>query len=186
MASGGGDCSGGFIETTLSEYKEMKKIEHSFSFDSFSEIEELQPADRLLLEEARNATVNAYAPYSQFHVGAALKLLNEKLITGSNQENASFPAGICAERVALSAASAQFPGVPVITLAVSYDNKRGQSIHPISPCGICRQTLLEYELKLKHPIRLILGGLSGQIFILPSAKLLLPLSFSSDDMLQDP
>lgn len=162
----------------------MEKIKHSFSFDSFSEMEELEPTDCLLLEEARNATANAYAPYSNFHVGAALILSNGKLITGSNQENASFPAGICAERVALSSASAQYPKIPVIALAVSYDNKRGESTHPISPCGICRQTLLEYELKLHHPIKLILGGLTGKIFILSSAKLLLPLSFTSDDMQQ--
>lgn len=163
----------------------MKKIRHTFSFDCFSGIEELEAADRLLLEKARKVTAIAYAPYSHFHVGAALILANGKVITGTNQENASFPAGICAERVALATASVQFPDIAIKTLAISYDNKMGQSVHPISPCGICRQTLLEYEQKLNSPIRLILGGQAGKIYILQTAKYLLPMSFSADDMVGD-
>lgn len=160
----------------------LKKITHTFSFDRFSSAAELPPADRVLLEEAREAAGRAYAPYSRFCVGAALVLSNGEIIKGANQENASFPAGICAERVALSAASVQFPHVFIEGLAVSYENKQGPSAHPITPCGICRQSLLEYEQKQQHPIRLILGGLSGKVFVLSSAKYLLPMSFSADDL----
>lgn len=160
----------------------MKTITHTILIDSYSDAAELSAADRSLLEEARKATAKAYAPYSHFHVGAVLTLSNGETVTGTNQENASFPAGICAERVALSTASVQFPGIRIEALAVSYDNKQGPSVHPISPCGICRQTLLEYEQKQNHPIRLILGGQSGPVYVVPSANDLLPMSFSADDM----
>lgn len=164
----------------------MKKITHTFSFDCAGGAEELTSADRLLLQEAQSITRHAYAPYSRFHVGAALVLSNGQIVRGTNQENASFPAGICAERVALASAATQFPDVAVSALAVSYDNKQGSSTHPITPCGICRQTLLEQEQKQQMPIRLILGGLSGKIFILASAKYLLPMSFSASDMAEEP
>ena len=142
----------------------------------------LNPEDVLLFEAARNATGHAYAPYSSFRVGAAIRLSDGNIITGSNQENASFPAGICAERVALSAASAIAPGVSITAMALTYINKSDASQHPISPCGICRQTLAEYEQRFDRPIRLILGGNTGEIFILNKATDLLPLAFSSQEL----
>jgi len=110
------------------------------------------------------------------------RLTNGKTVAGSNQENASYPVGLCAERVLLSAASSLYPGVPVESIGISYHNDNGKSDRPITPCGICRQTLVEYETRLQHPIRLILGGMEGKIFIIPKAGMLLPLSFSGDDM----
>jgi len=142
----------------------------------------LEAPDAELFESARKATGSAYAPYSKFSVGVAVRLENGQIITGSNQENASFPAGICAERVTLSAASAVFPGIAVTDLALTYINESGTGNRPISPCGICRQTLAEYEQRFGRSMRLILGGISGEIFILNRATDLLPFAFSSQEL----
>jgi cytidine deaminase len=143
---------------------------------------ELSRPDALLLEEARKATQQAYAPYSRFRVGAAAILPDGQVVTGSNQENASFPAGICAERVLLSAVASLYPGQPILTLAVSYLNGQGASKVPITPCGICRQSLSEYQSRTRQPIRLILGGQEGPVWVIEDAGALLPLAFSSGDM----
>jgi len=134
------------------------------------------------LTDARNVTDKAYAPYSNFHVGAAAKLENGKIVTGTNQENASYPVGICAERVLLSAISSLYEGIPVETMAVSYQSKKMKSDHPISPCGMCRQALQEFEGRTGRPIRLILAGMEGEIYIINSASQLLPLAFSSEEL----
>jgi len=160
----------------------MKKQEYNFSFEVYDSVEDLKNEDRELVEEARKTTANAYAPYSHFNVGAIAKLHNGETVKGTNQENAAYPVGICAERVLLSAAATLFPDIAIDTLAISYDNKNGKSNHPISPCGICRQTLLEYEERVKQPIRIILSGLEGKIFIIKKASQLLPLSFGGDDL----
>src|SRR5690606_17651202 len=99
-----------------------------------------------------------------------------------NQENASFPAGICAERVLLSAASSQYSGIPLDTIALSYESAVSESDHPISPCGICRQSLAEQEIRQNSPIRLIMGGQSGPIYIVSSVTDLLPLSFNGNEL----
>ncbi|MDP4130008.1 MAG: cytidine deaminase [Bacteroidota bacterium] len=160
----------------------MKKRELTISVDVYADCHELETADAQLLDLARKATVDAYAPYSRFRVGAAVRLANGKMLTGTNQENASFPAGICAERVALSAASALYPGIGVTDLAVSFFHEEGKNDRPISPCGICRQTLTEYEIRAGQPIRLILGGSAGEIFVLTSAADLLPFAFTSSEI----
>ena len=160
----------------------MKKEEYSFSFEVYNSIDDLLPGDARLVSEARNVTANAYAPYSHFNVGAVAKLANGQTVIGTNQENAAYPVGICAERVLLSSAATLFPNMAIDTMAISYDNKNGKSNHPISPCGICRQTLMEYEERVKQPIRLILSGLEGKIYIIKKASQLLPLSFGGDDL----
>lgn len=160
----------------------MNKEKFEFSFDVYDGIDELNADDQLLLKEARRATDAAYAPYSNFNVGAAAKLSNGKIITGSNQENASFPVGICAERVLLSAASSLYPGMAIHSMAVSYQSKTVNSDHPISPCGMCRQSLQEFESRLKKPIRLILGGMKGKIYVIQSVSQLLPLGFTSEEL----
>src|SRR3954468_9629020 len=139
----------------------MKKEELRFTFEVYDSIDELAETDRRLLEEARKVTQHAHAPYSHFRVGAVALLNNGETISGSNQENASFPIGLCAERVLLAATASLFPDVPINTIAITYNNENGRSDHPISPCGICRQTLLEYEAKFEQPIRIILGGREG-------------------------
>lgn len=160
----------------------MQEKTHQLTYLWYRDAAALPVEDRQLLEQARRVTAGAYAPYSAFRVGAALRLANQEVVSGANQENASFPAGICAERVALSAASALHPGMDIEALAVSYDSARLSSLHPISPCGICRQSLLEYEIRAGHPIRVIMGGLGGEVWVVPSAAALLPLSFSAADL----
>jgi cytidine deaminase len=160
----------------------MQQKQFAFSFDIYDSINELPEEDAMLLSEAQKATKHSYAPYSRFRVAAVAKLSNGKIITGTNQENASFPAGICAERVLLSSVSSQFPDAKIGSIAISYKNENGKSDHPISPCGICRQSLQEYENRFKHPIRLILGGMEGKIYVVPQASLLLPLAFTGDEL----
>jgi cytidine deaminase len=157
-----------------------KKIEIEYSV--YQDISELGKEDAELLSLAREITRQAYAPYSHFRVGAAART-EKGVVTGTNQENASFPVGICAERSLLSTAAALFPGLPIETLAVSYDNEKGESIHPISPCGMCRQALLEYESRGGKPIRLILGGQSGEIIVVDSVAKLLPFAFTQQELL---
>src|SRR5579863_4543911 len=123
----------------------MQKKEITLSYEEYSSDNELSASDALLLNIARTATADAYAPYSHFRVGAAARLTNGEVITGGNQENASFPAGICAERTLLSAIASLYPNARIDSIAISYDNENGPSDQPISPCGICRQSLKEYE-----------------------------------------
>jgi cytidine deaminase len=160
----------------------MTNIKQDFSYEVYDSAKELNEADAWLLNEAREVTQSAYAPYSNFQVGAVAKLVNGEIVAGSNQENASFPAGLCAERVLLASASSLYPRIPIDTIAVSYYKENGESNHPVAPCGICRQSLLEYEKKWNQPIRLILGGMEGKVFIIKDAASLLPLSFSSLDL----
>ncbi|HYE53903.1 MAG TPA: cytidine deaminase [Chitinophagaceae bacterium] len=160
----------------------MNKETYQFSYDVYNSIEDLSEEDAWLLREAREVTQHAYAPYSHFQVGAVAKMANGEIVTGSNQENASFPVGLCAERVLLASASSIFPKVPISIIAISYNSTQVSSDHPIAPCGICRQTLQEFEQRLKHPIRLILGGMTGKVIVIPQASSLLPLAFTGGEL----
>lgn len=161
----------------------MNTQKFTFEYDSYSDISELTPADQQLLSAARKVTEQAYAPYSNFFVGAVIHLQNGETVKGTNQENASFPVGICAERTALSTASSLYPGIAIDTIAVSYNNHNGgKNDAPISPCGICRQTITEYENRQQQPIRIIMSGQSGKVYILQTAKHLLPFGFTAEDM----
>lgn len=160
----------------------MKKDEYKFAYEVYDSIDDLNEEDAWLLQEAREVTEHAYAPYSHFQVGAIAKMANGEIVAGSNQENASFPVGLCAERVLLASASSLYPKVPIESIAISYRSANGASDHPITPCGICRQALQEFRNRVSHPIRLILGGLEGKIFIIPDAAVLLPLGFSSEEL----
>ncbi|HET6255966.1 MAG TPA: cytidine deaminase [Puia sp.] len=160
----------------------MQKKEYHFSYEVYESAAELPTEDALLLDKARETTVHAYAPYSRFRVGAAARLNNGQIVTGTNQENASFPVGICAERVLLSAAASLYPGMPVRAIAISYFNEQGPAGQPISPCGVCRQSLQEFETRTGQPIRLILGGQTGPIYVIPRSSSLLPIAFVADDL----
>jgi len=159
----------------------MRKKKFEFDFDVYESIDELTKEDAGLLNNAKVISENAYAPYSNFCVGAVARLKNGKIVNGSNQENASFPVGLCAERVLLASVFSLYPNIPIETIAVSYKGPHG-SDHPVAPCGLCRQSLFEFELQSKLPVRLILGGMKGKVFILSSASLLLPLAFSSEEL----
>lgn len=160
----------------------MNKEKFKFDFLVYDTIDELNEEDADLLREARKVTQFAYAPYSNFRVGAFAKLVNGKTVSGTNQENASFPAGICAERTLMSTASSLFPGEGIETIAISYNNINGKSDRPISPCGICRQSFVEFQERTKNPIRIILSGLEGKVQIIKNAADLLPLVFGSENM----
>lgn len=160
----------------------MIKKEISFTVEIYATASELIDSDAVLLARAKEITKQAYAPYSNFKVGAAAVLANGTIVTGTNQENASYPVGICAERVLLSAVASQFANAGIISMAISYHNLNGESNRPISPCGICRQSLAEYEDRTHQPIRIILSGLKGEVYIIEKANQLLPLTFSSLDV----
>lgn len=137
----------------------------------------LEDEDRMLLEEARNAIKTAYAPYSKFIVGSAALLQNGKIVMGSNQENASYPVGICSERILLAHASQAYPGIAIIKMAVSYLDPYKESNKPIFPCGMCRQALLEQTFRQKMDIEFFFSGQSGEVVLLNGIKTLLPFSF---------
>jgi len=160
----------------------MRKGEYSFSFEEYEDIAELGQIEAALLRTARKLTANAYAPYSQFLVGAVARLQNGEIITGTNQENASFPVGLCAERALMAAAATLYPDVPIEVMAISYKSNNGNSNHPISPCGMCRQAMQEFEERTGSPIKLVLGGQEGKIIVLKSSAMLLPLAFTANEL----
>ncbi len=160
----------------------MKESKIEISYKVYEDINELPKEDAWLLNEAREVTKQAYAPYSNFYVGAAAKLVNGEIVVGTNQENASYPVGLCAERTLLASASALYPGIAIETMAVSYQSDNGNSNQPIAPCGMCRQYLQEYELRVGKPIKLILAGFEGKVYVVEKASYLLPLGFTSESM----
>lgn len=158
----------------------MKQIDINISIQSY-QLDELSPQDQELVQAAIKATHNAYANYSRFYVGAALRLENGKMVIGANQENAAFPSGLCAERTAVFAAQANYPDSPIETLAIAGRNEKGVLPNPITPCGACRQVILEIEDRYKKPIKILLYG-TQKIYCVRSVKDLLPLSFVDDNM----
>jgi len=179
------NCEGGTTEAISNTLYLITMIDKKFEFEYkvYDDISELDKADIYLLSKARSVTTQAYAPYSNFFVGAAAVLDNGEMVLGTNQENASYPVGICAERVLLGNAATTYPNVGITTMAISYDSKTIKSDHPISPCGMCRQALLEYELRTAKPIRLILSGQKGKIIIVRTVSSLLPFAFTSGELL---
>ena len=141
-------------------------------------LEELEERLRNLVLAAKHATQNSYAPYSHFHVGAALLLENGEVVTGSNQENASYPVGCCAERTALFWCGANKHGVAIKAIAIAAENRGDFTASPTSPCGMCRQALLEVEQQQGTPIMVVLYG-ADRTYILENIEALLPLSFST-------
>jgi cytidine deaminase len=156
----------------------MNTKEYHFAFTVYDSINELSKADASLLHEARAVTKNAYAPYSNFNVAAVALLSNGEMVAGTNQENASYPVGICAERVLLSIVSSLHPSATINTIAIAYNNLNGESNKPISPCGMCRQAFTEYETRTNKSFRLLLSGMEGEIYLIDKASQLMPLSFS--------
>lgn len=162
----------------------MKTMQLSIPVEIYLPEDPLFPAeDRMLVEQAKEAARGSYAPYSKFHVGAALRLNDGTIVKGSNQENAVYPVGCCAERTALYYAGAQYPGVPVEAIAVAIWRELDDKFlaQPGSPCGVCRQHLVETEQRYGKKIRVILYG-TEEIYVLRSAADLLPLTFTGDEL----
>lgn len=154
----------------------QKKFE--FEYEEFDAKQDLSAEDLTLLNAAYDAVETAFAPYSKFKVGAAARLSNGQIIIGSNQESASYPVGICAERTLLNSIGSQYPKETITAMAISYMPNGTESDHPLSPCGMCRQSLLDFELRYKAPIKLILAGKTGKIMLIPSASQILPFGFT--------
>lgn len=162
----------------------MKKEVFSIELTYFENEQELSLSDQQLLLEAHQATSRAYAPYSRFRVGAAVRLSNGQIIQGNNQENAAYPSGLCAERVALFYANSVFPDQSVEAIAVTIRSERTIVEEPITPCGSCRQVMTEYERKSGIPMRVIMQGEKGPVMVAESMKALLPFSFVDDYLLK--
>ena len=159
----------------------MKAVKLDINYTEYSSAEEMNPQDRQLVEAAIEAQKGSYAPYSRFNVGAALRLEDGTIVKGANQENAAFPSGLCAERSAIFAAQSMQPHLSITTLAIAARNDSGFILTPITPCGACRQVILEMEDRYNRPIRILLYGENG-VYELSSVKDLLPLSFVDANM----
>lgn len=160
----------------------MEKKSQEISWEEYSGVGELKPAAKKLFEKAREISASAYAPYSRFYVGAALELEDGTIITGNNQENAAYPSGLCAERVAIFYAHAHHPKKPIKRIAVFATLQDGETGDSISPCGACRQAMVEYEIKQQSPIEVIMGTSSGVIRIFSDVRSLLPLVFYEENL----
>lgn len=158
----------------------MEKSRYEIEYSIFHK-DELSKEDLDLLHQAKQARTHAYAPYSNFRVGCALLMSDKRTVTGSNQENASFPAGLCAEKVALSAASSIFPGVAITKIAIS-TSKDDELL--TAPCGICRQSLIEYEMRFEQNIAILLSQ-DEKVYYFESAKALLPFAFDKNALLKN-
>ncbi len=159
-----------------------KTIQHTVTIDVFDNFGELSQEDQELITKAKEASNEAYAPYSQFQVGAAVRLKSGKIIQGSNQENVAYPSGLCAERVAVYYANATYPKEEIESIAITAKTKNFEVDKPITPCGSCRQAIAEYEIKQQKPIRIIMMGESGSIHICNGLKMLLPFMFNEQEL----
>lgn len=160
----------------------MKVVNLQIKIEEYETIEDLSKEDQDLLQKAWEACDTAYAPYSKFNVGAAVLLENGKIVSGNNQENAAYPSGLCAERVAMYYASAHYPGVAMKAIAVTTKSKEVQLNEPASPCGSCRQVMAEYENLYHTKMRVILGNPDTKIQVMEGIDNLLPLSFYAEGL----
>ncbi|MBS1651826.1 MAG: cytidine deaminase [Bacteroidetes bacterium] len=161
----------------------MNKFEIKAIFKQYNSASDLESIEKTLCESAKEALKNAYAPYSNFKVGASVMLQNGTIIKGNNQENAAYPSGLCAERVAVYSASANFPNEKIISIAISSKSSNIKKNNtPVAPCGACRQALLEYEIKQKSPIKVLLVSENNTVIESESIANLLPLSFTLNDL----
>lgn len=157
----------------------MKEINLSSKATLFENTSQLNSEDQILMQKAKEAVKKAYAPYSKFNVGCAILLENGNIITGNNQENAAYPSGMCAERVAIWKVSSEYPDEKIKKIAITVKSENNIVNKPVGPCGACRQTLSEYENNQKEPIEVLFMGEVGNIIKTESIISLLPFSFDS-------
>ena len=155
----------------------MKELKIESTLYIYDNVDELPDDVQGLMAKAHKARVKAYAPYSNFLVGAAILLENGEVISGNNQENASYPSGLCAERTAIYYAGAQYPDTKILKMALTAGSTKSQTITPIPPCGACRQAIAEYEVKQDFPIEIFFMGATGKVAKSNSLSDLLPLIF---------
>ncbi|PTM11231.1 MAG: cytidine deaminase [Bacteroidetes bacterium] len=155
----------------------MKEVKVESTFYVYDDLKEIPLNVQQLMQKASEARDNAYAPYSKFHVGAAILLENGEVITGSNQENASYPSGLCAERTAIYYAGARYPKAKILTMVIIAGSTKNETSKPIPPCGACRQAIAEYEVKQETQIEIYFMGETGKVVKSNSLANLLPLLF---------
>ncbi len=158
----------------------MKEINISTKLQVFESLESLNQDEQALMQKAIEIRKKAYAPYSKFRVGAAILLDNGEIVLGSNQENAAYPSGLCAERVAIFYAGANYPTAKMLKIAVTATSDLAPNTTPIPPCGSCRQSIAEYEFKQSTPIEMFFMGETGMIYKSESLKNLLPFTFDKN------
>lgn len=157
----------------------MKEVKIESTLQVYNDSEELPPDIRSLMASAIEAREQAYAPYSNFKVGASILLDNNEVVSGSNQENASYPSGLCAERTAIYYAGAKYPKAKILKMALTASSQNKVTDKPIPPCGACRQAIAEYELKQEQPIEIYFMGAKGKVAKSNSLSNLLPFIFES-------
>jgi len=155
----------------------MKEVKIESTFKVYEDLSELPDDIQQLMQSAIETRENAYAPYSKFKVGAAILLDNNEVIVGSNQENASYPSGLCAERTAIYYAGAKYPKAKILKMAITASSQNQVTDSPIPPCGACRQSISEYEIKQDQPIEIYFMGVKGKVVKSHSLANLLPLGF---------
>jgi len=160
----------------------MENISITATFNVYPSVGQLPEDVAALMEQAVAVRKQSYAPYSRFHVGAALLLDNGRVVLGSNQENAAYPSGLCAERVAVFQAGAIYPDVKIIKMAITAASEQREVSEPIPPCGACRQSIAEYELKQDTPIEIWFMGETGKVYRSESLKNMLPMVFGGSDL----
>jgi len=160
----------------------MEEIKKESVVQKYSSFDELPDADKALLLQARESVKTSYAPYSKFHVGCALRLNNGKVIHGSNQENIAYPSGLCAERVAIFSAGANYPDQPVQAIAITVKADDYVVDEPIMSCGACLQSMSEFEMKFEQPMRIILQGETGDIYVAEGLRTFMPFMFWVDEL----
>ena len=156
----------------------FKKLNINSEFEVYESEKDLSPDEAFLLQKAKEALGKAHAPYSNFFVGAAVLLGNGEIVTGNNQENAAYPSGLCAERVAIFYAAAKHNDVAVKTIAISCKSPVKTIENPVTPCGSCRQVIAEYETKFGTPVRILMQGEKGNVYAANGIDQLLPLMFN--------
>ena len=160
----------------------MKEIKIESNFLVYKSKEELPEDIKMLMDMAIEAREKAYAPYSNFKVGAAVLLDNKEVVTGSNQENASYPSGLCAERTAIYYAGAKYPNSKILKIAITASSQNQETSKPIPPCGACRQSISEYEVKQNSPIEIYFMGKTGEVMRSESLANLLPFVFKKSSL----
>lgn len=160
----------------------MEEIKRESVLKKYTTEEELPERDRQLLLLARESVGTSYAPYSKFHVGCALRLNNGIVIKGSNQENIAYPSGLCAERVAIFSAGATYPNQAVEAMAITVKAEDYEVKEPIMSCGACLQSMSEYEIRFKQPMRIILQGETGDIYVADGLRTFMPFMFWVDEL----
>ncbi len=158
----------------------MKEQDLNIKYTEFDSFDELDEENKHILSEARQACLHSYSPYSGFSVGAAVKCNDGSIVTGNNQENAAYPSGLCAERVAIFSAMSKNSNTRIEKLAIAVKTKNGNVRHPVAPCGACRQVIAEYEHRQGSKIEIFFSSESGRTIIVNGINALLPFAFNAD------